>query len=83
MKVAQPCRTRETTNKLLKTITTMKKKIVVDHGDQQKIAAAMGCTREMVSKSLNYAKDTALARKIRYVAVKQYGGAIAEIGTAR
>ena len=61
----------------------MKKKIVVDHGDQQKIAAAMGCTREMVSKSLNYAKNTTLARKIRYVAVKEYGGAIAEIGTAR
>lgn len=58
----------------------MKKKIVVDHGDQRKIAAAMGCTREMVSKSLNYAKDTTLARKIRYVAVKEYGGASVEIG---
>ena len=38
----------------------------------------MGCTREMVSKALNYKKNTELARRIRHVARSQYGGT--EIG---
>lgn len=58
----------------------MKKKIVIEHGCQKSIAKAFGCTREMVSKSLNYSKDTTLAKKIRYVAVKEYGGVEVNVG---
>lgn len=56
----------------------MKRRIVVEHGDMRKIAASMGCTREMVSKSLNFGKNSDLARRIRYIAKTQYGGV--EIG---
>lgn len=52
----------------------MKKKIVLNHGDATKIAKVMGCTREMVSKSLSFKKDSLLARRIRYVAKEQFGG---------
>lgn len=50
----------------------------MDRGHVGRIAVVMHCTREMVSKALNYKKDTDLARKIRYVAKEQYGGV--EIG---
>ena len=50
----------------------------MQRGDVGKIASAMKCTREMVSKSLNFKKDSFLARRIRYVAKEQYGGV--EIG---
>lgn len=43
-----------------------------------KIAKVMCCTIEMVSKSVNYKKDSRLARKIRKVAKEQFGGV--EIG---
>lgn len=52
----------------------MKKKIVLDHGNVAKIAKVMNCTPEMVSKSVNFKKNSLLARKIRVVAVKQFGG---------
>lgn len=52
----------------------MKKKIVLEHGDATKIAKLMNCTREMVSKSVNFKKNSMLARKIRFVAVKHFGG---------
>ena len=52
----------------------MGKKIVLHHGDGQKVAASLNCTREMVSKALNFKKNSMLARKIRYVAKEQYGG---------
>lgn len=39
-----------------------------------KIASSFNCTREMVSKALNFKKDSMLARKIRFVAKEQYGG---------
>lgn len=52
----------------------MDRRIVVSHGDSKKIAVSMHCTREMVSKALNFKKDSELARKIRYVAKEQYGG---------
>ncbi len=57
----------------------MNKKIVLQHGDVSKVAASMNCTREMVSKALNFKKDTLLARRIRHVAKSQYGGV--EIGS--
>lgn len=52
----------------------MKKKIVLDRGNIAKIAKVMNCTPEMVSKSVNFKKNSLLARKIRYVAKEQFGG---------
>lgn len=52
----------------------MNRRIVLDRGDVAKIAKVMNCTREMVSKALNFKKDSMLARKIRYVAKEQFGG---------
>lgn len=59
----------------------MNRRIVMDRGNVLKIAKSMNCTREMVSKALNFKKDSMLARKIRYVAKEQYGGI--EIGNVR
>ena len=56
----------------------MNRRIVMDRGNVVKIAKTMNCTREMVSKALNFKKDSMLARKIRFVAKEQYGGV--EIG---
>lgn len=52
----------------------MRRKIVLEYGDIAKIAKLMGCTPEMVSKSVNFKKNSLLARKIRFVALKQFGG---------
>lgn len=52
----------------------MKRKIVLDRGNVGKIAKMMNCTREMVSKSINFKKNSMLARKIRFVAIKHFGG---------
>ena len=52
----------------------MNRRIVMERGNVVKIALAMNCTREMVSKALNFKKDSALARRIRFVAKEQYGG---------
>ncbi len=52
----------------------MKKRIIVEHGVGRKIASLMGITPEMVSMSLNYKKDSRLARKVRYMAIKDFGG---------
>ena len=57
----------------------MNRRIVMDRGNVVKIAKTMNCTREMVSKALNYKKNSMLARKIRFVAKEQYGGI--EIGS--
>ena len=52
----------------------MKRRIVMDRGRVVELATTMNCTREMVSKALNFKKDSRLARKIRYVAKEQDGG---------
>jgi hypothetical protein len=52
----------------------MKRRIVVDRGGVALLARKFGCTREMASKSLNFQKNSLLARKIRYVAKNEYGG---------
>lgn len=52
----------------------MNRRIVISRGDGLKIANTFNCTREMVSKALNFKKDSMLARKIRFVAKEQYGG---------
>ncbi len=50
------------------------KRIWTKKGVGKKIARALRCSTVMVSCALNGKKDTPLARKIRYVAVKEYGG---------
>lgn len=52
----------------------MKKRVIVEHGVGKKIATLLGITPEMVSKSLNYKKDSHLARRVRYTAIKDFGG---------
>ncbi len=54
------------------------KRIWVKQGTGKKIARAFDCSTVIVSLALNGKKDTELARKIRYVAIKEYGGV--EIG---
>lgn len=59
-----------------------KKRILIvglERGTNLKIARALGVTKEMVSKSICGRKNTPLARKIRHVAVSQYGGKEVEI----
>lgn len=51
----------------------MKRRIVVDHGEVNRIALLMHCTREMVSASLAYRKDSSLARSIRKMALMRGG----------
>lgn len=58
------------------TYTDMKKRIIVERGVGKKLASLFGITTEMVSMSLNYKKDSHLARRVRYVAIKEYGGEI-------
>lgn len=52
----------------------MKRQIIVGHGDVKKIATALGCTVQSVGNALHFRKDTALAKKIRFYAMKEYGG---------
>lgn len=52
----------------------MNKRIIVGHDVGKRIATLMGITPEMVSKSLNYKKDSHLARRVRYIAIKDFGG---------
>lgn len=52
---------------------SMKRKIVVEHGEQLVIAKIMGCTKEMVCHSLAFRKNTLLAAKIRKVALERGG----------
>lgn len=54
----------------------MIKRVVVERGVGKKIARLMGITPEMVSMSLNYKKDSVLARKVRYMAIKDFGGVL-------
>lgn len=52
----------------------MEKRIIVDNGIKKQIAKALSCTVQMVSLALLYRKNSVLAKKIRYVALKEYGG---------
>lgn len=54
----------------------MHKRIIVDRGVGKKIAKLMGITTEMVSKSLNFKKNSILARKVRYMAIKDFEGVV-------
>lgn len=52
---------------------TMRKKIVVEHGEVGEISRLMGCTRQMVNNSLAFRKDTDLAKRIRKMAILRGG----------
>ena len=52
---------------------TMRKKIVVEHGEVGEISRLMGCTRQMVNNSLAFRKDTDLAKRIRKMAIMRGG----------
>lgn len=52
----------------------MKRYIEVTKAVRAKIARLLNCSEKMVYLSLTYRKDTTLARKIRFTAVKHYGG---------
>ncbi|MGE4585835.1 MAG: hypothetical protein AB7D05_00670 [Mangrovibacterium sp.] len=49
-------------------------RIVVEYGKVTKIANVFKVTNAMVSKALRGKTNTALAKKIRQVAIKQYDG---------
>lgn len=48
--------------------------IMVGHGKVREIARVFKITESMVSMSLRGKRDTELAKKIRHVALTQYGG---------
>ncbi len=52
---------------------TMRKKVVVERGEVNEISRLMGCTRQMVSSSLAYRKETDLAKRIRKMAILRGG----------
>lgn len=54
----------------------MKKRVIVERGVGRRIAKLLDITPEMVSKSLNFGKDSRLARRVRYIAIKDFGGVI-------
>lgn len=51
----------------------MKRKIVVEYGEVNKIAELIGCTNVMVSHALAFRKNSRLARSIRKLALERGG----------
>ncbi len=51
----------------------MKERIVVEYSEVGKIAGLLGCSREMVSHSLAFRKNSKLARSIRKIAIERGG----------
>ena len=49
----------------------MKERIVVEYSEVGKIAGLLGCSREMVSHSLAFRKNSKLARSIRKLAIER------------
>lgn len=50
------------------------KKIIAPIGTGVKVARALGCSATQVSLAMNYRDDSLLSRKIRKVAIEQFGG---------
>lgn len=48
-------------------------------GTREKIARSLGCCTKMVSLAVQGRKRTPLAKKIRNVAIQQYGGVEVEV----
>lgn len=51
----------------------MKRRIVVEYGEVNKIAELIGCTNVMVSHALAFRKNSRLARSIRKLALERGG----------
>lgn len=47
--------------------------IEVTKETRKNLEKALGCTDRMIRNALTYVSDTELARKIRYIAVEEYG----------
>ena len=56
----------------------MKRRIVVEYGEVNKIAELIGCTNVMVSHALAFRKNSRLARSIRKLALERGGTEIGE-----
>ena len=56
----------------------MKRRIVVEYGEVNKIAELIGCTNVMVSHALAFRKNSRLARSIRKLALERRGTEIGE-----
>lgn len=54
--------------------TTCERYIDVTDEAMGKLSDAFGCTRKMVYLALTYRKGSELARRIRYTAVREFGG---------
>jgi predicted transcriptional regulator len=52
----------------------LENRIIVEHGVSIQIARMFGVTSAMVGKALHGKGNTELAKKIRHVALTQYGG---------
>ncbi len=57
----------------------MHRRVVMEYGLATALANKMQCSLEMVSRALNYKKNSSLARKIRNVAINEYGGKVFNI----
>ena len=51
----------------------MKQRIVLEYREVRKLARVLGCSREMVSHSLAFRKNSKLARSIRKIAIERGG----------
>lgn len=54
----------------------MKKHIYLDKAGKGKLRQIFGCTEVMVWKALTFESDSDLARKIRFTAMKEFGGVL-------
>lgn len=54
----------------------MKKHIYLDKAGKGKLRQIFGCTDVMVWKALTFESDSDLARKIRFTAMKEFGGVL-------
>lgn len=52
----------------------MRRFIKLSLASRKRLARVFGCTEKMVYLALTYRKETLLARKIRYTALKEFGG---------
>lgn len=68
----EPSERRKVTNN--KKIMTMTKRIYVEEGAKARLREVFKCSNVMVWKALTFESDSKLARKIRYVALKELGG---------
>lgn len=52
----------------------MRRKIVLEYGANKKLIARFGVSVKTVNNALNYRHESKLAEKIRFVAVRDFGG---------